>query len=143
MDWLANIGFSAAGFPWWAAFIVVLLTVLSTKVVDAWLRLRKSGMEERQYEDGEAKTARDQLVEQLKLQVKDLKADMQTVLSELKQVRTAHVNCEVAQAELRGEVAVLREKISALERHDAANTENAKKLAKIVKEETGKAPEIV
>ena len=115
---------SLSGLPWYAAAAIIVLSVLCTKGIDALLKLRKSKLEERQYEDGQAKAAQDALVAELKEQVKELKADMSGMLSELKDVRTAHTKCEVQQAELRGELNVMKEKVARLESHDEANRQN-------------------
>ncbi len=59
---------------------------------------------------------------------------MASMLAELKDVRTAHINCEIGHAELRGLVNVLNEKVSRLEGHDKANIDQVKgTIAAIVK----------
>lgn len=143
MEWLSDYGFTLAGLPWWAGFVIALLTFTATKGIDAVLKLWKAKLEERQYEDGLTKEGYQALIADLKEQVKELKVNVQTVLAELKEVRAAHINCEIGHAELRGELNVMKEKVSKLERHEEKNVEHQKKLAQIVKEETGKAPEIV
>ncbi len=141
MDWLQGIRLD--GVPWWAAFALMLLTFAATKGIDALIKLWKVKQEERQYADGQTKEGYVALIADLKEQVKELKGNVQSVLAELKDVRAAHINCEINHAELRGIVNVLNEKVSRLEGHDKANADNTKKLAEIVKAETGKAPTIV
>ncbi|HEX7768141.1 MAG TPA: hypothetical protein VF443_15615 [Nitrospira sp.] len=120
MEWLADYGFSLSGIPWWAAFALAIATFFATKGIDAALKWRKANQEERQYEDGETKEGYKALIAELKEQVKELKGTHATILAELKEVRAAHINCEIGQAELRGDLNVMKEKIAALERHEAA-----------------------
>ncbi len=147
--WLTQIGFSAAGLPWWAAFIIILITVLATKGVDAYLKWRNANLDERKYDDGEAKTAREQLAKELKDRVEKLEKIAESQQSELSATHAAHAKCEVEQAKLQGRFDTQTERMNAMQiqidgllRHDQTNKENTKKLAKIVEEETGKAPTI-
>lgn len=142
MDWPPNINLS--GVPWWAAFALMLLTFVATKGVDAILRVRKAKLEERQYEFGETKEGYQALIAELKEQVKELKGNVATVLAELREVRAAHINCEVGQAELRGEMNVMKEKLAALERHDRNNADHVKGVnAAIAKIDPSAAAELL
>ncbi len=139
IDWITGIAAKADG---WTVVVVLLIGAVARELVPAWLKWKGANLEERKYTDGETKEGYQALITDLKEQVKELKANVATVLSELKEVRAAHITCEVGQAELRGEMNVMKEQMAAIHRHEKANSDNTLKLAKIVEEETGKAPKI-
>lgn len=149
MDWLTNIGLTLSGLPWWAAAVIALITVVATKGVDAALKWRAANLEERKYGDGEAKMAREALVQELKKQVQSLCEEVNELSKKLEASNAAHAKCEVAQATLQGKLDAQAERMNAMQiqinsllKHDAANKENTKQLAAIVKERTGEAPTI-
>jgi hypothetical protein len=148
MDWLNGI--SLTGIPWWAVFILMLLTFLATKGVDGVLKIWTFIFDREKYYDLQKKVGEDALVSELREQVKTLRTDMALILTELKDTRSAHGKCEIEQAKMQGKLDAQAERMNAMQiqidqllRHEKVNVENAVKLAKIVKDETGKAPEIV
>jgi chromosome segregation ATPase len=132
MEWITNI--ASYGLPWWAVFIVILLTWLSTKGVDAWIKFRKTRLEERQYEDVQVREVHTALEAELRKQIEELRTDFRAVLEELKQARADHVDCKLEQERLRGHVALLQEKVARLEGHDKRGEEHIKSLRDAVKQ---------
>ncbi len=139
MDWLNNVGFSAAGLPWWAALLLMILTLLLTKGIDAALKWQKARLEERQYGDGEARMAREQLVKELKDRVEKLEAQSAALSNKLSEAHLAHAKCEVEQAKLQGKLDSQVERMNAMQiqidrltSHDENNAANKKVLKEAV-----------
>ncbi len=132
MDEITHI--LSLGAPWWVTAIVVVVTVFSTKVVDGWLKIRKASMEDRQYADGTVEKGYVTLIAELKGRIDKLETIVQKQSDKLDAASAAHRKCEVEQAELKGEMKVMQEKLAALERHDKKNTEHVEQLKKVVSE---------
>lgn len=128
MEWFTNIASSLSGLPWWAVLIVVLLSIACTKGVDALLRIWGARLEEKKYDDAHEQTGYDALVAELKSRIEKLEGLVDKQADKLDAATKAHANCEVEQAKLRGELDVMKEKVSRLETHDQANQENKKVL---------------
>jgi predicted nuclease with TOPRIM domain len=149
MEWFTTITPSLSGLPWWAVFVVVLVTIGLTKGVPALLKYLGFGFEREKYRDGLRKAERDALVEELRKRVDKLESLVDKTTGELNKAREAHSKCEIEQAKLQGKLDAQSERmnhmqtqINSLMKHDIANAQNTKHLAAIVKEETGKAPTI-
>lgn len=128
-----------------ASAVSLLVGAFSTKVVDAWLRVRKASMEERQYEDKRTDGGYKLVIAELKARVSTLEAAMETMQKahhlELESLRKEHVECLKKQAELASDnqhnakdIDLLRGEIESLRkwRHDVANAEHLASLAKEV-----------
>ncbi len=142
-DWITNIGISAAGLPWWAVLLLMLLAGAAREAIPAALKWRGFDFDREKYKDGEAREAREALVHELEKQVKDLYGEVVELSKKHESATAAHAKCEIEQERIRGDLRVMQVQIDALMRHDKANADNTKKLAAIVQEETGKAPTIV
>ena len=143
MEWLDQI--KNLSLPWYATVPIVVLTIICTKGITAYLAYRKSLLEERQYDDGQTKAGYEALIAELKNRVDKLEGLVDKQAMKLDAATAAHAKCEVNCAELRGELNVTRgelnvmkEKVSRLEAHDKANKENVEKLKAVVIEETPK-----
>lgn len=81
-----------------------LVTLFATKGVDAWLRVRKSGLEERKYEDGRAVEGYQTTISELKARVTHLETllEMQEkkYTSEIEALRREHIDCVKLQTAL-------------------------------------------
>ncbi len=141
MDWLPNIRLD--GVPWWAAFALMLLTFLATKGVDGVLKIWMFIFDREKYFDTQKKSGEDALRKAHEDRIAALENSHLALTGKLEKTEAEHVKCQIEQERLRGQVNVLNEKVERLEGHDKNNIENTKKLAEIVKKETGKAPEIV
>lgn len=126
MEWLTNIGISAAGMPWWAVFILLMVIGAAREIIPKLLLWRGANLAERQYEDSEARLAREALVEGMQSQINELRAGVAATLSELREVRLQHGKCEIEQERLRGVVNVMQLQIDRLMSHDTANKEQLK-----------------
>lgn len=135
MEWLTSIGISAAGLPWWAVLLLLLLVAGSRELIPKLLLWKNANLAERQYDDSQDKEKKDALVTVLEEQVKELKTELAAVRVELREVHAARAKCEVGHAELKGEVAVLRTEIDRLKVHDTAN----KQQIDVLREDLGKA----
>jgi predicted nuclease with TOPRIM domain len=131
-DWVTHIG--GLGLPWFATAAIILLTVLSTKGVDALLKWRKSILEERQYVDGHQQLVHDALVEELKTRIEKLESIVDKTSEKLERATVAHVKCEIEQERLRGELNVMKLKVERLENHDKRNTEHVEGLKNVLVE---------
>lgn len=140
MDWLPNI--SLAGVPWWAAFALMLLTFIATKGVDGVLKIWTFIFDREKYYDLQKKSGEDALRKAHEDRIAALESSHSSLSGKLEQSQADHLKCQIEQERLRGQVNVLNEKVARLEGHDKANQDNTLKLAKIVEEETGKAPTI-
>lgn len=136
-----------------------LLGVVLTKGVDAIIKLRKSKqegiMEERKYEDSQAKdayhqatTAYEKLLLQFEVRVTVLESANRTINEELKNTRAElkasrdeHANCMVAQETLRGELKALQIHVNRLWTHDQNNKENVKKIEQHIEEIVAAKPQ--
>lgn len=132
MEWIGNL--PSYGLPWWAVFVLMLLTWLSKYGIDSWVRYRKAELEERQYDDGETKAGYQALVTELKNRIEKLEGIVDRQSTKLDAATEAHAKCEIEQERLRGELNVMKEKVAALERHDKANAQNVEQLKQAVQE---------
>lgn len=123
MEWFTSIASSLSGLPWWAVLLVVLLSVALTKGVEAVLRVWGFQFDWKKYTDAQRKVKEDALVAELKLRIDKLEAAITRANEKLDTATAAHLKCEIEQERLRGELNVMKEKVSALERHDRANKE--------------------
>ncbi len=160
-DWITNIGISAAGLPWWAVFVLMAVAGIARELIPALLKVLGFTFEREKYKDGLKAMEHDALVKELKDRIdklENLVTDLQREGREdrlnaarlLAEEKTAHSKCQIEQEQLRGDLRVHSERMNTMQvqldrllSHDKANTEHTKKLAEIVKAETGKAPEIV
>lgn len=122
MEWISGV--NLAGLPWWAVFVIALLTFAATKGIDALIRWRKNRMEERQYDDGQAKAWGEALIEELRNRIEKLEGIVEKQNGKLDTATAAHAKCEVEQERLRGELNVMKEKVARLESHDQKNAEH-------------------
>jgi chromosome segregation ATPase len=139
MEWFTSIASSLSGLPWWAVLLVVLLSIGFTKGVEALLRVWGVQFDWKKYSDAQHKVKEDALVEELKKRIDKLETIVTKAGEELKTATAAHLKCEIEQERLRGELNVMKVKVEALERHDAANkehTEQLKQKTEILKNET-------
>lgn len=120
--------------------VTALLTVLCTKGVDGWVKMRKTKtaeiMEDRKYSDGEAAKAYDKLIGQFEARIDALEKEQKLLIIELKESRAEHVKCMVEHAALRGKFEALQVHVDRLWKHDEANKENVKKLKEEVEKHT-------
>lgn len=137
--------------PWWAVFVVVLLTIGLTKGFPAFLKYLGFGFEVEKYRDALKKAERDDLVAELKQRIEELAKEVAEIKLEARQERldaakrladeqAAHAKCELSMAELKGDMKVMQEKIRSLETHEKTNTQNVEKLAEEVKKHTEPNP---
>ncbi len=138
MDWITNIVTSGASLPWPAVVGLLLFCGIIREAIPAALKVMGFSFEREKYKDAEAKAARDALVEDLKKQINGLCDEVNQLSKKLEISNTAHSKCEIEQEKIRGDLRVMQVQIDALMRHDKANADNTKKLAEIIKDETGK-----
>jgi predicted ribosome quality control (RQC) complex YloA/Tae2 family protein len=143
-EWLTQIFTAASGLPWWAMFVVILVTIACTKGIDAALKWKKAQFDERQYDGTEAREAREALVTELKDRIEKLETLCQQNAKDLTDSHAAHAKCEIQQAELKGEIRVQDEKIKRmelqierLEKHEKVNEKHVEVLADAVKQIDG------
>lgn len=124
--------------------IATLIGVLSTKGVDGWIRLRNSKrigiMEDKQYEDRAAAEAYALFKEAMSARVTALEKVLDSVTEKLERSREEHSKCKVETAELRGDIRVMQEKISRLEKHDEATKQQVELNKKTAEELKAKLP---
>jgi hypothetical protein len=140
MEWLTNLLPALNKFPWWVGALLIGFGMFATTGINALLRYLGFGFELEKYRDGRKEKQESALVTELKDQVKELRADLQTVLSELKTVREKHTDCEIKQATLQGKFEAQAERMNAMQiqidglmRHDQANKENKAVLKDAIK----------
>jgi chromosome segregation ATPase len=140
-EWLTQIFTAASGLPWWAMFVVILVTIACTKGIDAALKWKKAQFDERQYDGTEAREAREALVEELKDRIAKLETLCEQNSKMLHEANTAHAKCEVQQEALRGEIRVQAEQIKRMEfqlarlwKHDEANQKHVEQLQETVQQ---------
>ena len=136
-DWITDI--PKDGLPSWAWISLMALCGLAREAIPAALKWRGFNFDREKYKDGEAKEAREALVKELEKQVKSLCEEVTELSKKHETATTAHAKCEIEQEKIRGDLRVMQVQIDALMRHDKANLENTKKLAEIIKDETGKS----
>ena len=134
MDGLSDILPHITNMPWVATLAVILSTILCTKGIDALLKWRRDCREERQYDDLQVQGAHNALEAELRKQIESLRSDFNEVLEELRQAKKEHFDCKIEQERLRGQVAVLQEKVARLEVHDKRGEDHIKGLRQAVKQ---------
>jgi len=144
MPELTDIMPSLTGLPWPAVFGIVLLTVLLTRGPGAFTTVWNFFFDREKYRDGRHKQEQDVVVTILEKRIAKLEEDFKEAISELKQTRSQHVNCEIEQERLRGQINVLTEKVARLEGHDKANADQIKgNIAAIVKIDPSAAADLL
>ena len=160
MDWFTGLLPTLSGLPWYAAAGIIVLSILATKCVDGVLKLWRFGFDREQYFNALEQKEHDALVDELKDRIDEMAKEIAEIKREsrdermtygklLAEEKAAHSKCQIEQEQLRGDLRVQAEKLNLMQvqidrlmSHEKTNAEHARKLAAIVKEETGKAPEL-
>ena len=143
MEWLTQIGISAAGLPWWAVLLLLGMAAAARDVVPAVLKYRGFDIEREKYKDQMEKTEHDNLVEELRKRIEEIAKELAEVKREAREDRLTssrllaeekdgHAKCKMDVVELRGEIRVMQKEIEALKRHDSNNTDHVKGLTQAV-----------
>jgi chromosome segregation ATPase len=96
------------------AAITGLATFLTTRGLDAWLKVKADARIDKELEDKQMDEANTLLINEAKAQINELKGQVSTILLELKEVRLQHHECSVQYAEMRGEMNATRGEIGHL-----------------------------